>query len=160
MFEELSLHILDIAMNSLTANAKTVKISVLESQKRDWLIVRVRDNGCGMDAATLNRVLHHRVTTKTSRKKNIGLGIALLRQTSEMCDGHFHMRSAPGHGTSVTASMRLSHIDRPPLGDLNTTILTLCAARPDVDVQLNYRSDEQAFQFSSQELTPKGKATV
>lgn len=160
MFEELSLHILDIAMNSLTANAKTVKISVLESQKRDWLILRVRDNGCGMDAATLNRALHHRITSKTSRKKNIGLGIALLRQTSEMCGGHFHMQSAPGQGTSVTASMRLSHIDRPPLGDLNATILTLCAARPDVDVQLNYRSDEQVFEFSSQEMNSKGKATV
>jgi signal transduction histidine kinase len=160
MFEELSLHILDIAMNSLTANAKTVQISVLESLKRDWLILRVRDNGHGMDAATLERVLHRRVTTKTNRKKNIGLGIALLRQTSEMCGGNFHMQSAPGKGTSVTASMRLSHIDRPPLGDLNSTILTLCAARPDVDVQLNYRSDEQVFQFSSQELTPKGKATI
>jgi signal transduction histidine kinase len=160
MFEELSLHILDIAMNSITANAQTVKISVLESQKRDWLILRVRDNGCGMDGATLDRVLRQRTTTKTSRKKNIGLGIALLRQTSEMCGGRFYMRSLPGQGTSVTASMRLRHIDRPPLGDLNTTILTLCAARPDVDVQLNYRSDEQVFQFSSQEMTSKGTAPV
>jgi signal transduction histidine kinase len=153
MFEELSLHILDIAMNSLTANASKIEISVLESQKRDWLILRVRDNGRGMDAATLHRVLHSRTTSKTSRKKNIGLGLAMLRQTSEMCDGHFHVRSAPGKGTSVTASMRLAHIDRPALGDLNATILTLCAANPATDIRLHYQTDTERFHFSSQEKT-------
>ena len=158
MLEELSLHILDIGMNSIAANAKVLAVCVLESKKHDWLILRVRDNGCGMDAAMVDRVLHRRITTKASRKKNIGLGIALLRQTSEMCEGHFHMRSAPGKGTSVTASMRLSHIDRPPVGDLSATMLALSAANPSVDVRLNYRTDEDRFNFSSQEPTPKGKA--
>ena len=153
MFEELSLNILDIAMNSLAANASKVEISVLESQKRDWLILRVRDDGHGMEAATLHRVLHSRSTTKTSRKKNIGLGLAMLRQTSEMCGGHFHVRSATGKGTSVTASMRLGHIDRPALGDLNGTILTLCAANPAVDVRLHYQTDKETFSFSSKEGT-------
>jgi K+-sensing histidine kinase KdpD len=160
MFEELSLNILDIAMNSLAANAKKVEIGVLESRKHDQLVLRVRDDGRGMDAATLDRLLRSRNTTKASRKKNIGLGLALLRQTSEMCDGRFCVRSAPGKGTSVTASMRWSHIDRPPLGDLNATILALCAANPDVEVQLNYCSDEQTFQFSSRELVAKGKVCV
>lgn len=153
MFEELSLHILDIAMNSLAAHAQKVEIHVLESRKHDRLILRLRDNGRGMDKATLRRVLRGG-TTKQSRKKNIGLGLALLRQTSEMCGGHFHIHSAPGNGTSVTASMRLGHIDRPPLGDLNATILTLCAANPKVDVRLHYQTDKKQFRFSSQELNP------
>jgi len=151
MFEELSLHILDIAMNSITANAQQVEVGVLESQKHDWLILRVRDDGRGMDAGLLHRVLHDRVTTKNARKKKIGLGLALLRQTSEMCGGNFRVRSVPGRGTSVMASMRWSHIDRPPLGDLNATILTLCAANPSVDVRLNYRTDKERFRFSSKE---------
>lgn len=157
MFDELSLHILDIAMNSLAANASKIEISVLENHQRNWLILRVRDNGRGMDAVTLHRVLHHRATTKTLRKKNIGLGLALLRQTSEMCGGHFHIRSSPGKGTSVAASMRLSHIDRPALGDLNSSILAICAANPKVDVRLHYRTDKKQFRFSSQELSPKGE---
>jgi K+-sensing histidine kinase KdpD len=157
MFEELSLNVLDIAMNSLAAKAATVEVTVLESRKRNWLILRVRDNGHGMDAATMERVLRRRTTSKTSRKKNIGLGLALLRQTSEMCGGHFHMRSAIGKGTSVTASIRLDHIDRPPLGDLTSTILTLSAANPNTDVRLNYRTDTEEFHFSSQEPTLKGK---
>ena len=160
MFEELSLHILDIAMNSLTAQAHRVEISVLESQKHDRLILRVRDDGRGMDAATLERVLARRWSGKTQRKKSIGLGLALLGQTSEMCGGHFHVRSAPGQGTSVTASMQLSHVDRPPLGDLNATVLALCSAGQDVDVQFHYRSDEDQFRFSSQELAEQGKVCV
>lgn len=151
MLEELSLHLLDIAMNSLAAGSRTVQIAVLESAKRDWLIVRVRDDGRGMDAATLRKVLHGHATSKKTRKKPIGLGLALLRQTSEMCGGHFHVRSTPGKGTMVTASMRYQHIDRPPLGDLNATMLALCAASPTVDVQLYYHSDEGKFFFSSQE---------
>ena len=156
MFEELSQHILDIAMNSLSANAKQVQISILESRKHDWLVLRVRDDGRGMDAATLKRVLASPTSTKRGRKKSIGLGLAFLRQTSEMCGGHFQVRSAPGKGTSVTASMRLSHIDRPPLGDLNATILALCATDKKMDVQLNYRSDEQKFSFDSREPATKG----
>ena len=152
MMEELSMHVLDIAMNSLAAGAQRVEIAVVESQRHDFLILRVRDNGRGMDATTQARVLDRRTTSKQSRKKNIGLGLAMLRQTCEMCDGHFHLRSAPGHGTAVTASMQLGHVDRPPLGDLNATILTLCAANEKVDVQLKYRTDTEAFQFSSQEL--------
>lgn len=151
MFEELSLHILDIAMNSLAAGATRVDIAVIENAKHDWLIIRVRDNGHGMDGPTLQQVLSWNFSSKRLRKKSIGLGIALLRQTSEMCGGTFHLRSQRGRGTSVTASMRLSHVDRPPLGDLEATILTLCAAGPGVDVRLDYRSDGQTFHFSSQE---------
>ncbi len=152
MLEELSLHVLDIAMNSLAAGAQRIEIAVVESQRHDFLILRVRDNGCGMDEATLARVLDQRTTSKQSRKKNIGLGLAMLRQTCEMCEGHFHMRSAPGRGTSVTASMRLGHVDRPPLGDLNSTILALCATNEQLEVQLKYRTDQETFQFSSHEL--------
>jgi signal transduction histidine kinase len=157
MFEELSQHILDLAMNSLSAKAKKVQISILESRKRDRLVLRVRDDGRGMDAATLRRVLTHRWSSKQQRRKPVGLGLALLQQTAEMCGGRFHVQSAPGRGTSVTASMRLSHIDRPPLGDLTTTILALCAADNKWDVQLNYRSDDEKFFFDSRELVAKGK---
>jgi hypothetical protein len=53
--------------------------------------------------------------------------------------------------------MRLSHIDRPPLGDLNATILALCSADKKTDVQLNYRSDGEKFVFDSRELATKGE---
>jgi len=159
MFEELSLHILDIAMNSLAAGARTVRITVAEHAGRDSLLIRVRDDGAGMDEPTLKRVLAAPITTKLSRKKGIGLGLALLRQTAEMCGGKFDIRSRLGAGTTVAASMKLSHVDRPPLGDLNATILALCAANPAVDVQLHYLSDEEQFHFSSKEPAEKKGAS-
>jgi signal transduction histidine kinase len=160
MFDELSLHLLDIAMNSLAAGARTIAIAVVESRRHDWLIVRVRDDGHGMDEKTLQEALERNASTKRSRKRQIGLGLALLRQTSEMCGGTFSIRSAPGKGTTVTASMRLNHVDRPPVGDLNSTILTLSAAGPEVDVQFDYCSDNEKFHFSSQESTAKEKVCV
>jgi anti-sigma regulatory factor (Ser/Thr protein kinase) len=153
MFEELSLHILDIAMNSLAAGARTVRITVGEHARRDRLSLRIQDDGRGMDAATLKRVLAAPVSTKRRRKKAIGLGLALLRQTAEMCGGKLRVRSTPRNGTTVAVSMKLSHVDRPPLGDLNATILALCAANPVVDVQLHYANDEKEFDFSSKEPT-------
>ena len=159
MVEELSLHILDIAMNSLTAGSRTVQIMVAEYTRRDQLAIRIQDNGRGMDAATLERVLANLTTTKQNRKKNIGLGLALLRQTAEMCDGKFEVQSTPRMGTTVTATMKLSHVDRPPLGDLNATILALCAANPQVDVQLHYLTDTESFHFSSKEPAKKKVAS-
>lgn len=151
MFDQLSLNILDIGMNSLAAGATVVRITVIEDPAHDQLLIRIRDNGRGMDEKTLQEVLAKNLSTKTDRKKHIGLGLALLRQTSEMCDGAFHVQSAPGKGTGVTASMRLSHVDRPPLGDLNATIFALCTVNPDADVQLHYLSGNDRFDFSSQE---------
>jgi hypothetical protein len=121
MFEELSLHILDIAMNSLAAGARTIQITITEHARRDLLTIRVQDDGRGMDDDTLKRVLADLTTTKRSRKKDIGLGLALL----------------------------------PPLGDLNATILALCAANPAVDVQLHYLCGEEQFHFSSKEPAEK-----
>ena len=155
MFEELSLHILDIAMNSLAAGARTVQITVLEHARRDRLTICIQDDGRGMDKALLKSVLAGWVSTKRYRKKSIGLGLALLRQTAEMCGGTFRVCSTPGTGTTVTASMRLLHVDLPPLGDLNATILALCAANPTVDVQLDYLTDTERFHFSSKELAEK-----
>jgi anti-sigma regulatory factor (Ser/Thr protein kinase) len=159
MFEELSLNILDIAMNSLAAAARTVQITVAEDALRDLMLIRIRDDGRGMDAATLERVATTPATTKRHRRKNIGLGLALLRQTAEMCEGKFRVRSKLGVGTTVTASMKWSHVDRPPLGDLNATILALCAANPSVELQLHYLSNEGTFHFSSKEPAEKKVAS-
>ena len=149
MFEELSLHILDIAMNSITAGARTVQITVIEDSRRDSLTIRIQDDGHGMDAATLQRISTTATTTKRNRRKPIGLGLAFLRQTAEMCAGRFQIRSAANAGTTVMASMQQSHVDRPPLGDLSATVLALCAANPAVDVQLHCQSDGRRFDFSS-----------
>ena len=50
---ELSLNILDIAQNSLSAGAGLVTLTVDEDSGADSLTLRVEDDGRGMDADTL-----------------------------------------------------------------------------------------------------------
>ena len=48
MMDELSLNILDVAQNSITAGATLVEIAIEEDTVRDTLTILIRDNGCGM----------------------------------------------------------------------------------------------------------------
>ena len=46
---ELSLHILDVAENSLRAGASLVEILVEEDIVQNKVIIKILDNGCGME---------------------------------------------------------------------------------------------------------------
>lgn len=60
---ELSLNVLDIAQNSLSAGASLVEIAVSEDTEKDELVISVRDNGRGMTpeqaAPGARSLLHH-----------------------------------------------------------------------------------------------------
>ena len=72
---ELSLFILELAQNSLTADAGLVKIWLVESGKQNMLTVTVADNGCGMTPEILEKAVDPFMTTKQQRHKKIGLGL-------------------------------------------------------------------------------------
>lgn len=55
--KELSLHILDIVQNSLGAKASLIEIDINEDVKNDLLVIRIKDNGLGMDTATAQKVM-------------------------------------------------------------------------------------------------------
>jgi hypothetical protein len=145
MLREISLHILDIVENSLNAGATCVTIEVLEDTRADRLIIRVADDGRGMDAEMLQRVSDPFFTTRTTRR--VGLGIPFLKQATELCDGAFTIESAPGKGTTVTAAFRHSHINRMPLGDVPNTILTLVVGNPQADFVYRHVFNERIFEF-------------
>ncbi|MBI3946502.1 MAG: ATP-binding protein [Armatimonadetes bacterium] len=149
LMDEIALHILDIAMNAVTAGARRLEIAVHEDHERDRLEVRVADDGKGMDAEQLRRVLEQFASDKSGRRHPIGLGLALLEQTAEACGGQMRVASRPGRGTEVAAWMRLSHVDRPPLGDLKDTVFALCVGAPDVDMALTYRRNGWTARFGS-----------
>ncbi|MBQ6720762.1 MAG: sensor histidine kinase, partial [Clostridia bacterium] len=64
---DLSLHLLDLAQNSITAGASlvTVRISVDEA---GMLTMVLEDNGKGMSPELLERVTSPFATTRTTRK--------------------------------------------------------------------------------------------
>ena len=143
MMTELSLHILDIAENSTRAGASFVQITVDVSLLADRISITIADDGCGMNEEQLANVTDPFFTTRTTRK--VGLGVPFFKQAAECSNGSFSITSAVGTGTTVTASFRYSHIDRIPLGDLNTTIHTLIMMHPDCDFLYTYRVEQSSF---------------
>lgn len=123
---ELSLHILDMLQNSLEAGATLVELIVDEDLLADRLTITVRDNGRGMDEATLAQVTDPFFTTRKTRR--VGLGIPLFKAAAEHCNGSFAITSAAGQGTTVVAAFQHSHLDRAPVGDMAGTLLSFVLA--------------------------------
>lgn len=148
--EEISLHVLDIAQNSLSAGAALIHIEVDEQEQADTLTVRVTDDGRGIPPELLEKVTDPFVTTRTTRK--VGLGLSLFMQGAKAADGDFSIESEPGKGTRLCATYRRSHIDRQPVGDMAGTIRTLVLCNPDVDFVYTRRFNERSFTLDTREL--------
>ena len=54
--KELSMHILDITMNSIKAEATIIEINIEDSIKNNWLKITIKDNGRGMSEEVINNV--------------------------------------------------------------------------------------------------------
>ncbi len=147
---ELSLNVLDIANNSIRANASLIEITVRINSLTDTLTIRIADNGCGMSKEQLDKVEDPFYTTRTTR--SVGLGIPFFKQEALDTGGSFNMESTEGKGTTVTATFGLSHIDRMPLGDINSTIYTLIIANTQIDFMYTYGLDGKEFTLDTREL--------
>ena len=64
--KELSLHILDIAQNSISAGARALDLTLAE--ENGWLTITVADDGRGMSPEFLATVTDPFTTTRTTRK--------------------------------------------------------------------------------------------
>ena len=148
--KELSLHILDIAQNSVSAKASLIKLEIEENLKDDKLIIKIIDNGKGMDEETVEKVVDPFYTSRTTRK--VGLGIPMFKSNAEMCDGKFSLTSELGKGTEVIAEFKHSHIDRVPLGDMPETIMALVMSDLDTDVYYKHTLNNREFVFSTIEI--------
>lgn len=147
---ELALHILDIAENSISAGATQIRITVEENLMDDRLNIAIEDNGKGMDAETVMRITDPFVTSRTTRK--VGLGLPFFKAAAEACNGALTIESEPGIGTKVQVTFQHSHIDRMPLGDLTSTLLTLILGTPEVHWIFEYRMNNQTFVFDDEPI--------
>ena len=135
---DLSLHLLDILMNSIRAEATHMTVIVHKDDNSDMLTIRIIDNGKGMSPELLSRVTDPFATTRTTRK--VGLGIPLFKESCELTGGTLEIRSTVGNGTELVASMRIHSIDRLPLGDWGETLAGLIQSHPDLDFTITFDS--------------------
>ena len=141
--KELSLHLLDIAQNSISAGAGNIEIYVCESVEKDRMILSITDDGRGMSKDFLSRVADPFTTTRKTRK--VGMGIPLFKLAAELTGGTFSIDSTLGKGTVVTAVFIPSHIDMPPLGDMTGTMLALIQGSPQLEFVYRHKTDRGEF---------------
>ncbi|OUN19618.1 ATP-binding protein [Flavonifractor sp. An82] len=146
--KEIALYILDIAQNSITANASVLEVALSETAEAIAFVIA--DNGKGMSPQLLAQVSDPFTTTRTTRK--MGLGIPLLRMAVEQTGGSLTIESTEGVGTTVTARFCAGHIDCPPVGDMAGTITLLLQGAPQLELHYTRTADENSFQLTTEEI--------
>jgi len=144
------LHILDIVENSISSKASQVQIRITEDLEEDKMIVEIEDNGEGIPVYLVERVVDPFYTTRSTRR--VGLGLSLLQQAAQACEGDLQVLSRQGEGTLVRASFRYHHIDRKPLGDIASTLVTLIVGNPQMDFQYVHRKGDKTFGIDTVEI--------
>ena len=99
--KEISLNILDVAQNSLRANATEINILVFFDTAADRLTVSIKDNGCGMSQEFVSRVLD--LLPRRAPRAEWGWGCPLFRQSALEAGGDLSIESREGKGTEVAA---------------------------------------------------------
>jgi anti-sigma regulatory factor (Ser/Thr protein kinase) len=150
MVEDLCFHLADLVQNSVAADARTISLHISESSRGDCLTLEVTDDGRGMDTLTLARAQDPFFTSKGFKK--VGLGIPLLKATTQACRGDFHIASSPGQGTRIKARLQKSHLDCPPLGNLEETLLSLLVSLEPVNIRFTFQNDKGEFSLSSEDI--------
>lgn len=133
--KELSLNILDISQNSISAEASLVQILIDETE--DSLRISIVDDGKGMSDEFLKSVSDPFRTTRSTRK--VGMGIPLFKLAAEQTEGRIEISSKErvlnpqDHGTEITAYFNKKHLDFTPLGDIISTVIILVQGNPKID---------------------------
>ena len=148
--KELSLHILDIAKNSVKAKASVIEIIISEDEETNLLTIEIKDNGCGMSKEFLETVRDPFSTTRTTRK--VGMGIPLFEAAAVQCGGYVDITSEEGVGTEFKVVFEYNHIDRAPLGDMPGTMQVLISGSPEIDFIYRHEKNGKVFNMDTREL--------
>ncbi|MEA1874729.1 MAG: ATP-binding protein [Bacteroidota bacterium] len=151
---DIAMHMMDIAQNSIRANAKHIDISFIENQISNELVFCICDDGDGMASEMIAKITSPFFTTRTTRK--VGLGVPFLKMTAEQTEGSFFIESELGKGTKVKAKYMTNHIDCLPLGDIPGYLILLFIANPKLQILFEYEIDGKKFSVSTTKLAAEG----
>ena len=147
---ELSLNVLDIAQNSVSANASLVEIELVEDTENHELLIGIYDNGKGMTPEQVENVRDPFFTTRTTRK--VGMGIPLFKLAAEMTGGSLEIESEVGVGTRVRAYFKTDHLDFTPIGDMTSTVISLVTMNLHMDFIYRRKLDSKEFTVDTRQL--------
>ena len=153
--KELSLNILDIVQNSISAGADNIEISLVEDNDHLLTLV-IKDNGCGMNAETVERVTNPFYTIRSTRK--VGMGIPLFKLAAEQAGGQLKITSLTvdadpiNHGTCVTATFYTNNIDFTPIGDIVSTISVIIQGHPEINYFFRHITPEKSVELDTRQM--------
>lgn len=148
--KELSLHILDIVQNSVRAKASKIEVTIDENIRDNRLQIEIKDNGKGMPKDLIEAIKNPFATTRTTRK--VGLGIPLLLEACQRCEGDLDIVSQEGVGTTIKAYFMHDHIDRAPMGDIVNTMTMLIMSSPEIRYIFTYLINGKSFTMDTKEV--------
>lgn len=147
---ELSLNVLDIAQNSVSAKASLVEVELIEDTEKHELLIGIYDNGKGMTQEQVKNVRDPFFTTRTTRK--VGMGIPLFKFAAEMTGGKLEIESEVGVGTKVRAYFKTDHLDFTPIGDMTSTIISLVTMNLHIDFIYRRKFNDKEFTVDTRQL--------
>jgi hypothetical protein len=151
---DLSLYTLEMIENSLRAGAERVAVRVSIDSARDRLAISVEDDGPGLDVSA-DQATDPFFTTKAG--KRTGLGLPLFREAAEAAGGRLTLQRSPAlGGVAIEAVMSLSHVDRPPLGDVCQSVAVMAATSPQATLVLEVEAGAESCLAQGAELAAFG----
>ena len=144
--------IADTTQNSIEAGAKNVSLDIVEDGT--MIYVTIKDDGKGMDEATLKRAFNPFYTEPGKHdKRKVGLGLPILKQICESTDGGVTLESQKGVGTTLKYSFSAKHIDLPPMGELANAILMLFNYPGEFELVFTHKTPAGEYSISRSDLS-------
>lgn len=150
--KELSLNILDIALNSVKAGALLIEISVTICTESNRLVIEIKDNGSGFNVNEYEKETTYGLYRGNAPKKSGGNGLRIFKESAEKTGGSFFLNSKEGFGTRVKAEYILNSPFCAPLGDMAETFATLILCEGEREIVYTYNADGRGFGISTKQI--------
>lgn len=149
--QDLSLSVLDIAQNSISADARLIEISIRECSVDKTLSLCISDDGTGMTPEQARLAAETYYTAKNGEYS--GHGLPLLKESAEKTGGRFEISSAPQSGTAVSCLFCTDSADMMPFGDMDATAAVLICCNPDVGFIYTRSLDGKSYSLDSRHMS-------
>lgn len=95
--------IINLISNAVKYTPSGGNVRVELNKQDDFIYLTVKDDGCGMDEKTLERIFERYYQGDSSHKtEGNGLGLAIVSKIAYLCGGKIKAESILGHGSTFT----------------------------------------------------------